>query len=524
MKFVKAHKKRSIVLGAIVVVVVLASVFVANLRRREERMAAMMNRVETATVAKRTLMSSVSATGTISSLQSKDITATVSGVKVENIPVEVGDYVQVGELLCEFDTEDLEENLKTAQTTLNNTTAIANNDLANAERSLTEARETRDIQNERNTRNEENAWNDYSGQVDKVSELDDELEALKTSGERMLQEIAAKEKEIEDAGKNNPAVSGGDAAGNKKSVEQLTAELQSLQAEYEALQASVMAKENELMQEKSTEDSLQSAYEKSVETKEDGIRSNDSTVHSKESGLENSRLNASAAGTADKQQIETYEEQISACTVTAPISGVVTAVNMETGDSYDGSVILTIEDDSAFVVEAQIDEYDIGRIKKGQEVVIKTNATGDEELAGTVIHVAPRATQGTENVMYTVKVSVDTESEMLRMDMTAKLSIILEKKEAALTVPYSAVCEDEDGKYYVEVTDLGQQDYGETVPVEGQNAYARIYVTKGIESDYYVEVSGEGLEEGMQVVVPASGETGSDIGSMMEQRGPMGGF
>ena len=48
------------------------------------------------------------------------------------------------------------------------------------------------------------------------------------------------------------------------------------------------------------------------------------------------------------------------------MNGVITKVNFEKGDLYNGSIIMTIEDDSSYEIEAHIDEYDIGKIKEGQ--------------------------------------------------------------------------------------------------------------------------------------------------------------
>ena len=60
-----------------------------------------------------------------------------------------------------------------------------------------------------------------------------------------------------------------------------------------------------------------------------------------------------------------------------------TAVNVEVGDTYNGNVIAVIDNVDSFDI-TEIDEYDINRIAVGQEVIIKTNATGDEELSGVV--------------------------------------------------------------------------------------------------------------------------------------------
>lgn len=448
---------------------------------------------------------------------------------------------------------------------LDNTLARSDIDLSSAQRSLAEAKETRDIQNARNEQAVENAWNDYVKQAEKVGTLNEELNNLKNSQEAKKKEIetlekelTAKEKELADAkaGSSTGTVSGGDGGSSAESqgpinqltaqVQDLQAQIQSLQSQMQSIQSMVTAKENELTQAGNTQDSLLSAYVRSAETQEDGIRNNDSSVLSREASLQSTKLSNSNAGASERRQIENYQKQIEACTVMAPVSGVVTNVNLEVGDGYNGSVILTIEDDSAYIVETQIDEYDIGKVKVGQEVVIKTNATGEEKLSGTVIHVAPRATtaqgQASGSVTYTVKISVDTPHEMLRMDMTAKLSIILEKNENVLTVPYDAVLEDEDGNFYVDIMEGAQPAISEqgaaipasqnsTVKERGQIAvsadaatYTRVYVTKGIESDYYVEISGEGLTEGMQVVVPNTDEGYADIVERMMRRGPMGGF
>ena len=53
----------------------------------------------------------------------------------------------------------------------------------------------------------------------------------------------------------------------------------------------------------------------------------------------------------------------------------------------------------------------------------------------------------------------------------------------------------------------------------------RIYVEKGIESDYYIEIISNEITEGMEIVVPKTeAENGGNIQMMMMRQGPMGGF
>lgn len=254
-----------------------------------------------------------------------------------------------------------------------------------------------------------------------------------------------------------------------------------------------------------------------------------------------------SAGDTSADSVEDAKEKLTSATVTAPISGTITAVSVNEGDTYTSGKLFTIEDCSTYEVSANIDEYDINKVKVGQEVVIKTNGTGDEELSGRVREIAPRAVvtsaSGTSasgtgvsgltsatsgDVSYEVTISIETPSEDLRLDMTAKLSIVLEKAENVLTVPYEAVQEDEDGDYYVEVVDrqistTGEE--GEAFPVSGedQNTH-RVPVQKGIESDYYTEIISDELTEGTEVLVPRSDSDSNDLFFMMSQRGPMGGM
>ena len=101
--------------------------------------------------------------------------------------------------------------------------------------------------------------------------------------------------------------------------------------------------------------------------------------------LTNSRLSASVSTQTQENQVKTYERQLEKGVLTSPISGTVTEVNVQEGDTYTGGVIVTVQDCNAFIIEAEIDEYDISDIKEGMKVIFRTDATRDEELEGEVI-------------------------------------------------------------------------------------------------------------------------------------------
>ena len=604
------YKKKLIVLAIILVLVVAIMVTRSNMSKKQHEMMQAMNKTETAAVEKRTLMSSVSATGSITSAESKEISVSLSNTEVESVNVKLGDIIEAGTVLCTFNSEDIEESLAEAKASLNVTTTKTQMDVASAERSLAEAVESSNIETARINDDVADALSDYEEALDDVDDMEDDLEDAEdladsledkieqynTNKSKYTKQQKSAENDFNTAKEellnyivNNPdnckdtarsaaegialettlSLATGDIVidgGDTTKVDALIATLQSsqetytnageklsklgdltsIQKEYEAAVQNAEALEKSYEQAVSTADSKYDAYEQKLRSQEDTARSNESTIANKTDSVTTSKLNATTSGTGDKNQIEQYEEQLENCTVTSPISGIVTAINIEVGDNYSGSAIATIEDISSYKITTEIDEYDIVNIEAGQKVVIKTNGTGDMELEGTVETVAPRATSAAGNssdVTYTVTITVDTPCDDLKLDMTAKLSIVLESKENVLTVPYNAVQEDEDGNYYVEVVSESNMPVGEVPQMlsgmpghggnrgenDGMNGAAsklqttRIYITKGIESDYYIEVISDEITEGMQVVVPQTEDTQS-IQNMMMNRGPMGGF
>ena len=165
-------------------------------------------------------------------------------------------------------------------------------------------------------------------------------------------------------------------------------------------------------------------------------------------------------------------------------------------------------------ISTSIGEYDISQIKKGQKAAILTDATGDNELEGEITYVAVStgssslstsssgnaggssvsSSMGTSassssDSGYTVKIKITDVNENLRIGMTAKCSIILNEAEDVYAVPYDAVNQNEEGKQVIYVDDsAGKKE---------------VEVEKGMESDYYVEISGEKLQEGMKVIIPS---------------------
>lgn len=264
--------------------------------------------------------------------------------------------------------------------------------------------------------------------------------------------------------------------------------------------------------------------ENTVEQYEEKVRSAENEVETAEANRKKSLREA-------QKQVDEVQERIDKCTVKAPMSGVVTLVGVQQGDSYSGGTLFQLDDTKEFTVTTSVDEYDISSVQAGQRVVILTEATGDDELEGRITSVAPStgsasassgASQGSQNAMsvssdsstdgYEVKISIDSSDERLRMGLTAKCSIIIEEVSDVYAVPYDAVHENTSGEAVISVVEKG----------DGGLASREVRVTKGMESDYYVEVSGEELSEGMMVQIPTDEADQTDASDAEESKD--GGF
>lgn len=196
---------------------------------------------------------------------------------------------------------------------------------------------------------------------------------------------------------------------------------------------------------------------------------------------------AADAPSAAAQQLETLQAAKKECTITAPCAGVVTEVKAVAGGA--AGTIATIEDQNALEAVLSVREYDINQLTVGQSVTLTSGAK--DVFHGSITWIAPKATVNESGeASYSVKVSVDDATDALRLGMTTKAKVLLEEKKGVFSVPLDAVGTDENGQTVV---------YQKNTDEAGNVTFTPVPVTTGMETDLAVEVSGDGLFEGMEL-------------------------
>ena len=512
--FVKKHKLLTILLVLVLIAAIVAGVIWRG-KSKKPQMQAMT--IETARIEKMDLTNSVSVTGTLATANGKTASTTLKDIKVTKVYVEVGDEVQEGDIICTFDSSDIEDALADARNNyavnrqldaLDNYETQYQDTVSDAEDSLQDAKDTRDAYknayaNAQTAEQEAlDKLNSVKAQYDTDSlknAYDQAASALKSAIEAVDSTVT-----ITDLESYLSSVNGS----LPESCSSAYSAYQNAKAAYGEAQKAVSEAQSTYEQAQAAASQAYSACSQAQSAREQAQEQYDSTVEQAEKTYEKAKLQDQLVNDDDAlNKIEDYEEQLSDCTVYASMSGTITALNVEEDNVFAGGTIYEIQDVHNFIVDATVDEYDVVNLEKGQTAYVKTDSLGDEELEGEVTYVAPAGTTGqtmgsnSGTASYEIQITLKESQDKLRAGMTASVSIALEENRNALAVPYDCVQTNAGGDSVIYVDDNGEKK--------------EVKVTTGIETDYYTEVISDELSEGMTVYLStplqqSTGQSGSD--------------
>lgn len=259
--------------------------------------------------------------------------------------------------------------------------------------------------------------------------------------------------------------------------------------------------------------SAQRAVEDAKDNYQKVLDSTNRAIEDAQTSLELDRYQES--DTTAKDTLTDLREQLEDCNIVAPCGGVVTAVNVSVGDVNADSktALVTIEDTSSLKMVATVDETDILKLQEGMSATVTSDATGEEEIKGTVSRVVrvkgqSQATDGSDSTGgYSVEISIDNTELLIGMEVKAR--VMIKEKSEVLAVPYDLIKTDESGNTYVLVAETNS---------DGTATAVRKDVTAGEEVDYYTEITGGDLKEGDMLIYDYTGtvvEGGSFTPSQM---------
>lgn len=145
-------------------------------------------------------------------------------------------------------------------------------------------------------------------------------------------------------------------------------------------------------------------------------------------------------------------EDLQRTTIVAPISGRIVQKNAQEGEvvitgtmNNPGSVIAVLADLSEVLVEADVGETEVVKVRVGQPAEIRVDAIPDVLFKGSVVEIGSSASQragvSTGIRYFKVKIAIVAPDERLRPGMTAQVDIITSALANAISVPVQSVVE-----------------------------------------------------------------------------------
>lgn len=492
----QAKKKKKGIITAVILVLVLGGGAVgitSCMKSMNNAMNALSSTVpETMEAEKRDISNVINVSGTVSSANTVKVTSKLSA-KVKKLNVEVGSNVKEGDILCEFDSSDFQQQYDSLSKNQQN----SQNQTAN--------------QHKINERNLEKA------KQDKVISLQQAQRAIDDA-------IQAKNdiynKEAKTVNELNEQIRKRDNAQNTMNNTDDPEEYQQAAQDYQQADAMVQSKEATL---ESIRDQF-STYEKAVQSAQDAYnsaeRAADAAIQSYQDVLDAEQFQQNG----DTQtELDKLSDSIKDCVVKAPKSGIITSLNVAEGSIPTTDALMTIEDSSDLKIVAQINEADILNIHEGQPAVVKTSATGEKEFEAEVSRVvsiynvssSQQNAGGVSSGGYSAEITVKDSKELL-IGMNAKVRIIMDEKKDVLAVPYESILSRDDDSKYV-LTVVKNADDVSTVK--------EVSVQTGMEGSYYTEITGGDLKEGDTILMtPGDFKDGDtipmmDVNNALKQQG-----
>lgn len=497
----KKIKKKWIVLG--VIVVVIAGMVIVNLNKGGKTILS----VQASTLKQTALSNTISTTGVVQSTDNVNVYTNLN-YSIKTVGVKVGDRVNVGDVLCQLDTQDLLDTITQKEAGLRSSAAASSQKIKTSQKKYSDTKSNLDagLNTQINAAQDkvDSSNRDLLSAQQKLSDEKKHIEdntntslitakASVTSAKLALDSAQRAYDDAKKYYKDNK-----DEA-SKDTLDTAREKMQSAQATYDSavktLNALNTASDEELAQYQTTVNTAQASYDSAVKSLKTTQTSVNQDLQDTQQGITSDQI--SADDTAQRAELASLRIKVVDCTVAAPASGTVTAVYAVKNATANG-LLFVIEDTGALKIGVQVKEYDIGSLKEGMKVIVKSDSTGDDQYEGIVQKIAPTAEKSTDgktvsntDVEFDVDVIVSSKNTRLKIGMNARAEIIVEQKNSVFAVPTDSVTTDVQDK---DIIYIAKQQKDGTYQAEA------IPVTTGIETDAQVEIIGDGLKDGLQII------------------------
>jgi HlyD family secretion protein len=295
------------------------------------------------------------------------------------------------------------------------------------------------------------------------------------------------------------ALSGIKAGGTQEELLTSRADLTKAQAERDDAQRNLLAVQK-LRQNGAASPAEVEAAQNRLKKADADVQLLQAKVSGRFSSPEVAKVEASAAEA--RAAYTAAQEVLRHSNVTAPFAGTVYQLPVKPGSYVNGGELLVqVANLDKVRVRAFVDEPEIGRLAKGQQVEIKWDATPGRTWEGTLTRVPTSVTMVGTRTVGEITSEIDNSDRKLLPNVNVNVSIISARHDNALTVSREAV-HDMDGKRYVYKIE-NEKTLAQEVQT-GLSSLTRVEVLKGVPEGAVIAlgaINAQPLRSGMDIKV-----------------------
>lgn len=155
-----------------------------------------------------------------------------------------------------------------------------------------------------------------------------------------------------------------------------------------------------------------------------------------------------AARGQGKSNVAYWESIYKPVIVVSPMNGTVIVVNVIPGQTVNaGDTLFVISD--RLIVHAEIDETDIGGIKRGMPAIITLDAYPDARIPAHVGQISYESTIVNNVTQYEADILPDDVPDFVKSGMSASIDIVLRDRENVILLPTEAIRSGRNGSFVI---------------------------------------------------------------------------
>jgi membrane fusion protein (multidrug efflux system) len=185
--------------------------------------------------------------------------------------------------------------------------------------------------------------------------------------------------------------------------------------------------------------------------------------------------------------VELARVQLEKAHIAAPFSGIVGLRHVSVGEYItSGQALVNLEAIDPVKADFRVPEKFLPAIRVGQTIRIRVDAFPDQNFEGKVYAIDPRLDVSGRSLL--VRAMVPNKDQLLRPGLFARVTVLLQLKEDALSVPEQAIVPQGDSQFVFKIVDGKVQL---TKVVTGTRREGRVEIVEGLSAGDQVVTAGQ---------------------------------